>query len=149
MSLVRVSLLSLATLGLMTAPVAAQAYRADILDTRSGERMFVAFAAQRQSAPYPYIIYGILRSRPEGYFWVQFRRACGSGSNASSHGFVRWSDGGQSVGDANSLFRVTVQGEAFADGIQCHGHQGQPQFGTIEGRSAVLNALRQAQTERW
>lgn len=149
MSLVRHTLLSFAALALFAGPAEAQTYWGNFIETRSGEIMGIvhAYVGDRPNASYPYEVIGALRSRPEGYFWQQFRTTCdGSSGSSSSWGFVRWEDRAQLGGQRDGLFGLLPEGigEALAREIQCNGMQG---AGSVEGRAAVLSGARAWQRE--
>lgn len=142
MSLIRQMVLSLVAVALLAGPAAAQTYWASAFETRTGEQMaaFHAYVGDRPNATYPYRVYGVLRSRPEGYFWQSFRTPCdGSAGFASSWGFVRWDDGAQSGG--SSLFDLLPEGvgQSFAQAVHCAGYKGP---GSVEGRDEALERLR-------
>lgn len=144
MSLIRQMVLSFAAVALFAGPAAAQTYWANAFETRTGEMMpvFHAYVGDRPGSTYPYIVYGVLRSRPEGYFWQSFRTPCGerSAGFASSWGFNLWDNGGQG-NNARSLFDLIPEGgdDYFAKLVHCDGHRGQ---GSVEGRTEALKRLR-------
>ncbi|WP_420471442.1 hypothetical protein [Brevundimonas sp. FT23042] len=130
----------------------AQSYGFAFPGLRSGEPMAaaVAYVGDREGASYPYVIYAVSRSRPEGYFWVQFRfdcsRAASEGPSSSSHGFIRWEDRVQTVGESNNLLAVTMNGALLARRMSCANYGGDPAAGTVQGRGAALRTLRSWQS---
>lgn len=140
MPLVRQMMLSLAAVALFAGPAAAQTHWLTMPQTRSGETMAVMYASA--DGYYPNVAYGVLRSRPEGYFRQLFLMDCSRGTvRASSWGFVLWSGGTQS--DSSLLELLPENGRNLARAIQCD-NQWSPTY--IQGRDEALWLLREFQT---
>lgn len=142
MCFVRQMVLSLVAVALFAGPAAAQTHWITLPVTRSGETMAVSYAAV--DGYYPHVAYGVLRSRPEGYFRQWFLMDCSKGSVvASNWTFVRWS-GGPEAGHTRLLdLMPEAEGLQFARAIQCDGYRS-PTF--VQGRDEALRLLREFQT---
>lgn len=141
MSFVRQMVLSLLAVALFAGPAVAQTHWITFSQTHSGETMAVSYAAA--DGYYPYVAYGVLRSRPEGYFRQWFLMDCSKDSVvASNWTFVRWS-GGPEAGHSRLLdLMPEADARNFARAIQCDGYQS-PTF--VQGRDEALRLLREFQ----
>ncbi|MDP3400731.1 MAG: hypothetical protein Q8R97_06380 [Brevundimonas sp.] len=150
MSFVRQMVLSLVAVALFAGPAAAQTHWTRLLQTRTGEMIAIAYAHVGDNPDtlvsnlgYPYVVYGVLHGRPEGYYVQRFRTSCdASGSSGTTWGFVRWDDGSES---RDSLFDLMPEGwgRHFAEEIHCDGYR---LGASVEGRAEALIALRLWQT---
>lgn len=154
MLMVRLVALAMSVAGavLAASPASAQTYGFASPGARSGAPMAaaVAYVGDQEGATYPHVIYAVSRGRPEGYYWIRFRMDCSRGASAgpqaSSHGFVRWEDRVQSVGDANNLLSVTLNGRLLAYRMQCEGYRGDTAVERAQSGGAALRRLRRWQS---